>query len=927
MEQKQLHPLTHPQQRIWYTEKLHPGTGMWNNAGTVKIKGALNFELLGRALNLFIENNEAMRLRITEVDGKPYQYVREHEEQTFDYLDFSHTGTQGLFEWDSTQSQSHMPVLERDLYYFAFVRLGEDEGGLYAKIHHLISDAWTIVMVCNQVMEIYDNLLEGHKAEVSPGESYISYIDAEARYLKSRRYEYDRRFWLDMFHDIPELTVLKQKKDNYFSTRARRRACIIPKSIADSMRIYCDHEDISIFSLYLSALLIYINRILNKDDIVIGVPVFNRTTLKEKNTVGMFVSTVPMRIKMDGEQVFADFVQTVSNEWFRVLKHQKFPYDVMLKELRRDHKGLDNLYDMTLSYQNAQFEKNVRHFSYQGRWHFAGNQVNSLSIHINDREKEGRLIVDYDHLIPLFSLKEIEYLHSHLLNILTDSIAYPEKKLYELTVMPEEEMRRVCYEFSRGPEPRVVQKCVSELFYECAHSVPDEIALVAGKQVLSYAQLDERVNAMAHELRKRGVMRGSIVGIIIGRNQYLLISILAVLRAGGAFLPIDPDFPAERVQFELGQSGAKFVIASPHLTPKCGGVCEVLLTDMIDGLISVDQPISASTGPDDTAYIIYTSGSTGQPKGVMIAQHSIAQFLGNLAEIMDFTPGNVVLSAATISFDLFIMETFPTLLNGGTVVLAGEHEHNIPKNLVRLIAEARVNKIMTTPSRMQLLITDKGADECLKNVREIMMGGDALPESLLAEIKLKTPARIFNFYGPTEVTIAATYKDVTEEGVVNIGRPLPGVRAYILDRHLNPVPVGVHGEFYIGGYGLAKGYLGQTELTEKSFIENPFVQGERLYRTGDLTRWYPMGEIEYLGRIDQQVKIRGFRIELGEIENKLLGIKGIDACAVMDRQDENGRKYLCAYVSGKGEWNPAYIKAQLAHELPGYMIPSILCKT
>ncbi|MEI6101511.1 MAG: condensation domain-containing protein, partial [Eubacteriales bacterium] len=583
MDGKKLYPLTHPQKRIWYTEKLHPGTGMWNNAGTIKVKGPLNVALMEKAVNHVIKNNEALRIRISQVDGEPFQYVNEYEQRRLDYFDFSHTNISELYEWDSMQSQMQMPLLDNNLCYFAIVKISETECGLYSKVHHIISDAWSIVMVCNQIMENYDRLLSSGELHELTGGSYIDYIAKEKEYIDSKRFAFDEAALNKIFADLPEPTILKQKKSNYTSTRARRKACIMNKTLADKMRDYCSTKDSTVFAVYLAALCIYISRVLNKDDIIIGVPVFNRTSQEEKNTVGMFVSTVPIRIKVKDDMDFNAFVENVSNEWFRILKHQKYPYDMLLSNLRKKNK-LDALYDITLSYQNARFEKNTSNLYYEGRWHFAGSQVHSISIHINDREGEGRLIVDYDHLVPLFSIKEIEYIHSHCETILSDALAYPEKKLYELNVMPQEEWNRVLYAFNSNKADYPMDRGLDALFLEQVNRTPDGIALVAGKDVLTYRQLNGQVNKAAHYLISKGVGPGGIAGIMIVRDTSLIVFILAVLRAGGAYLPIDPDYPDERVQYALGESEAVCVIASPHLAAKCGTVSEIIVSDILESL-------------------------------------------------------------------------------------------------------------------------------------------------------------------------------------------------------------------------------------------------------------------------------------------------------------------------------------------------------
>ncbi len=921
MDGNKLYPLTHPQQRIWYSEKLHPGTGMWNNAGTIKVKGSLDIGLLERAVNHAIRYNEALRICITQVDGEPFQYVRDFEYTRLDVIDFSRAGISALYEWDSAQSQENMPLLDCGLFYFAILKTGEQEFGLYAKIHHIISDAWSIVMVCNQILESYDRLLLGEGLQELQRGSYIAYIAKEQEYLASKRFAYDEAALSEIFAGLPEPTVLKQKQSRYISTRARRKACILNKTITEGMRAYCEQKDSTIFALYLAGLCVYINRILGKDDIIIGVPVFNRTTPEEKNTAGMFVSTVPVRIQVRDDMDFDSFVEAVSNEWFRMLKHQKYPYEMLLAGLRSKNKNLDSLYDVTLSYQNARFEKHTQKFTYEGRWHFAGSQAHSLSIHINDREGEGRLIVDYDHLVPLFSSKEIEYIHTHCETILQDALLNPSKKLYELNVMPAEELGRVLHSFNASKAEYPMDRGLDALFRQQVNRTPDATALVADGEAFTYRRLDSMVNAMAHYLIGRGLQRNSIVGIMICRDYTLFVSILAVLRAGGAYLPIDPEFPAERVRFILTESASRFVIASPQAAPKCGDACPAIQTDIIESLPAYAKEIPANNNMGDLCYVLYTSGSTGKPKGVMVEQGSVVNFFYAVCEVLDYTQGNNVLSSTSITFDVFAMELYPTLLAGGTIVLAADHEQNIPRNLIALIGRTQINKLILTPSRMQLFLTDKGAEEALKNVREIILLGEALPPRLMRELQEKTPARLYNFYGPTEATVVVTYKDVTNSSTVNIGKPLPNVSAYILDKHKNPVPIGVIGELYFGGIAVARGYLNRPDLTQAAFMENPLDTNDRIYKTGDIARWFPMGEIEFLGRMDEQVKIRGLRIELGEISAAVSECAGVEKAVVVDFRKDDAH-FLCAYYTKNGLVDEAELRRSLRKRLPVYMIPS-----
>ncbi|MGI6168579.1 MAG: amino acid adenylation domain-containing protein [Christensenellales bacterium] len=925
-EKKVSYALTHPQQRVWYTEKLHPGTGMWNNAGTLKIKGTLETDLLEQAVNRLLQDSDSIRIRMMLSGDEPRQYVEPYAYTSIERLDFTQKGVQELYEWDSIQTQEPMPLLNSPLYYFAIFKLGENEGGIYAKFHHVISDALSIVGFSNRLMEIYQSLLKGTEVPPEPNiRSYIDYIREEEEYFQSKRFAYDAHYWNRRFSELPEPTVIKQKKSNYFSTKARRKAFVIPPALSASIRQYCEDSKISAFSLFLSALAIYINRITNKKDIIISAPVANRTSMAGKGAFGMFVSTVPIRIKIQDELSFVEFAQVVSDEWFSVLKHQKYPYDMLLQDLRKTHKDLDSLYDVTLSYQIGEFKKDEEDFTYEGRWHFSGYQTASLSIHVNDREGDGKFIVDYDHHVPFFSIKEIEYIHTHLINIIRDMTLHPDKPLYMLDILSDEERERILHRFNDTYHEFPEGETLQDLWERQMGAIDkNACALVNQGKGMSYGELDSRSEAVAQYLAgNEGVGPEDIVGLLVGRTEEYCVNMLGILKAGAAFLPIDPDLPRERIVYMLQDSGAKAVLVSPHLTDKCPDRLEadvaILPTDRLPDTV---QKVELSRSmPCNLAYVIYTSGSTGRPKGVMIEHRSIVQFAYSINELWDFSPGARMLCAGSISFDLSVMETIPALMFGAVLVFAKEHEANMPHHMVKLIEEQGVNLMMVTPGRMELLLSDPRGPSCLKHFRNVSLGGDVLPKALLERVQGCTKARIMNFYGPTEITIAATCMDVTEASIPNIGSPLFNVKAYILDAHKNPVPIGIPGELYIGGAGIARGYINKPDLNAERFVDNPIFPGEKLYRTGDLTRWYPRGEIEFLGRIDQQIKIRGYRIELGEIESRLKKVEGVTACVVNDYTHEDGRRFLCAYVCGQPP-KRSEIKAELARELPAYMVPS-----
>lgn len=916
------YPLTHPQKGIWYTEKLHPHTSIGNIAGSVRIREEIDYCCLEKAINILIQKNDSIRIRISEAEGEPVQYISKYNYTKIDFLDFSKKGLKELYKWDEQQTTTPFDIEGSDLFYFALIKISDIEGGFYFKLHHLISDAWTASLVINQTIEHYWQLKNKIDISVENKPSYTEYTHREENYKNSKKFIKDKDFWNSKLSDIPEITSLKANNTVIKSTRSKRKAFVIPPELASQVREYCASNKVSPFIFFLSILAVYINRIALKSDIVLGTPVLNRSNAREKNMLGMFVSTIPLRLKVDESMDFASLVQTLAKEWMLTLRHYEYPYDLLIKDIREKHKSVENLYDIVLSYQNAKLNKAEYMSNYGARWHFNGHQTNSLSIHINERENDGNIVFDYDYLAQVFTVKSIEYIHKHMLVITQDAMKNPSKKIYQLEILEEEEKKRILCDFNNTSAEYPKDKTIHQLFEEQVERTPDNIAVVFEDKQLSYRELNGKANQLARILREKGVGPDSIVGIMTGRSLDVIVGILGILKAGGAFLPIDPGYPEERIEFMLNDSSVKALVTQPSLREKIHYSGEILEIDE-NTAYSGDSPNPLNVNkPSDLAYVIYTSGSTGTPKGVMIEHRSMNNFSEGIKDALDFKQGGTIASITTISFDVFVFEVLPSLLNGFKVVVASEEEQKIPRLLSNLLLKHNVDKIYATPSRIQLLVEDADCADGFGVLKEIILGGEVLPGKLLNKLKEVTKAKIFNAYGPTETTIGVTIKELSDSKSINIGRPTANTQIYILDKWLNPVPIGVPGELYIGGDCLGRGYLNRPDLTKEKYIPSPFEEGARIYKTGDLARWYPQGDIEYLGRIDHQVKIRGFRVELGEIENHILKYSGIQKAIVIDKDDNQGRKYLCAYVVTDERFSIPKLRAFLTKQLPGFMVPS-----
>lgn len=911
------YPLTHPQKAIWYTEKFYPQTGVANIVATMRLRQDLDFDALEKAINCVIKYNDGLRLRIVEDSLGLRQYLAEYQTRRFKHVDFSHQGGwDSLLKWIEQQGNIPFESIDSDLFEFVLFKIGEGDGGFYLKTHHTIGDAWSMILIGNQINHYYSKIKEGIEPEDSRYPSYLDYIDWERQYEQSEEFKINREFWHKKFATVPEPTSLRPAKNAFGSCESRRKSFTLSRQLTTRMIQYAEELGISGFVLLLSALTIYLHRALDQNDIVIGTPILNRPTIKEKTTIGMFIETIPVRLSVNENLSFEAFAIQVAAEW-REMRRHSYPFDLLLEDVRSQHRLATNLYDIMLSYQNARFDFDL---GFETHYFPSGNDPNSLLIHVSDRENVGQLSVDIDYQPALFSEEEPEHLFNHLINLLSDVIKNPSKRLCELDLLSADDRTFFIDSVNRTQVDYPYNKTIHQLFEEQVDRTPQNTAVVFGHESLTYAELNRYANRYARLLRDGGVSPGTIVGLMVDRSLEMIIGILAILKAGGAYLPLDPSHPVERSNYTLRDSGAKMVLTRSQLLGLVSDHNCIVLDSTTD-LPEEDSNLKNVNNSSDLAYVLYTSGSTGKPKGVMIEHRSLANFVTAMEQEVDLT-GKVVLSLTTICFDIFLFESILPLVKGLKVVIADEEQQLVPWKLKELIESQQVNIIQTTPSRMLMLTSDQRFATSLKNVTAIILGGEPLPYQLVQQLKMHTSARIFNGYGPTEATVYSTFKDVTDDSVITIGHSVANHQAYILDRLLNPVPLGFTGELYIGGAGVARGYLNRPDLTRERFVPNPFRPGETMYRTGDMVKWDKDGNIHFTGRQDHQVKIRGYRIELGEIEQVLRDHEQVAEAVVIVKEDVSGNQYLSAYLISDPGLDIASLRSYLADYLPDYMIPA-----
>ncbi|UNP84527.1 non-ribosomal peptide synthetase [Bacillus mycoides] len=930
MANEECYPLSHPQRRIWYTEVIHSGKGICNLRFLFKLHRKMDYSKLNRVVNRVISENDGLCIRLKENGHQePEQYFIKHEEQEFEFFDFSSVEDSDLLEkWIEQKTKETFTLFNSDLYYFALIKLNDNECAVFGNVHHIIMDGLSIQIFTSQIAKYY---YEMHN-ETEEGEirnSYVQFLANEQTYLNSIRFQKDQKFWLEEFKTIPSVTGLKPYNTYQVSTKASRETFILSEHLKRKIELFSDDYKLSVYSLFVAAFSLSMCRWTSSLDIALGMAYGNRMTKTERELIGMMVSTVPLRMDIDPEEEVLSFIGRVSRKQSKSLRHQKYPFDLLLKQINKENNSNVRLFGTTIDYRD-------RDESGDSLWIPNGEEMQDFAVHIENLTDIDSLQVHIDYRKELFSKEEINRFFKTMLAVIENTFKNPKQKVSEIEIISEEDKRKSLVEFNNPKLDFPPQVTIHELFEQQAMIYPNAIAVMYEKERITYRELNERANQLAHYLQKKGIGPDSLVGLCVERSLGMIVGILGILKAGGAYVPLDPTYPEQRLQYILEDASIQLVVTQESLKglkwlpENIKSICLDRDRDEIEQE-SKTLPIS-NVNPQHLAYVIYTSGSTGNPKGVMVEHHNVIRLFKSTECWYQFNEKDTWTLFHSYAFDFSVWEIWGALLYGGKLVVVPYWISRSPKDFYQLLVEEEVTVLNQTPSAFRQLIQVCEQEDENKNLqlRYVIFGGEALePISLLPWFQRygeKEP-QLINMYGITETTVHVTYYPITLDDVQhasrsNIGKRIPDLEVYILDAYQQPVPIGVDGELYIGGAGLARGYLNRPELTAERFISHPFSSDSkaRLYRTGDLARYLPDGNLDYRGRIDHQVKIRGFRIEIGEIESTLNAYASIKEAVVIVREDQPGDKRLVAYVVGDGNvgaWRE-YLKAKL----PSYMVPS-----
>lgn len=927
-------PLTHVQKRISLTDKVFFNNSYNNLSITVKAHTKMDFDVLKKAIVSVVSAHDSFKLHILENEEDIFQYFKDINEVNIETIDFRND-LDAYVKWIREKTEEPFQLLNNKLFYFAILRIskdsGEEETWIYFKMHHIISDGTSMVLISNQIVESYFNILEKKDNIIDRAPSYYEYIENELRYLESKRFLKDEAYWNSEFPSIPPKILINKEKQTHKINRfgdLRAERHVIELSPQQKNEIYsvCSQYNMSVSSFLISVVYILLYKVTHEEDIVVSTFFANRVNRSEKQITGAFVSTCPIRMLVDSDQNFIDFFEAFKKKYSNTMKHQKYPFNIMLNKLQ--DKKTENLdaFNINVDYQYVTTQK-YGHFVYEMDQNYHGNEIFDLSIHYKDFEVSENLKIYFDYKLGYLNHTDILDLSKHTVDLIFLLCKNPDRKLREL-LYSSDNINMILTQFNNTQLKLTTEVSFKEIFEQMVCTVPESTALTFDHKHYTYKEINKLSNQLAFLLSEKGFQPGNLVGVFCNRSVELIIFVLAVIKAGGTLLPLDPDLPSERIKYMLHDSGASVLLTNrdfDDVSIYCEFVNEVVSIQNCASQLHkfpVDN-ITIDISPTDVVYTIYTSGSTGEPKGVMIQQRSLMNLLYGMKNEISFESISRILSVTTFSFDIFIIETLVPLALGLNVILARDDQQKDPEKLNSLIIEEDIEMIQMTPSRMLLLMSDSKVKSSLKSVKFILLGGELLTDKLLTDLKKITNSQIYNLYGPTEATVWATLDNVTSEEKISIGKPLANTRVYIMDENLRLLPHEVIGEIVIAGIGVAKGYVNKEELTKEKFVKDPYSESEYMYRTGDLGKWSSEGKLYISGRKDQQVKIRGYRIEIPEVESALLKVPGVTGAAVI-LNEFNGNNELIAYLVTDKYMIQHEIREELSKLLPRYMIPKYI---
>ncbi|NPX22246.1 non-ribosomal peptide synthase/polyketide synthase [Pseudomonas aeruginosa] len=926
--------LSYAQQRMWFLWHLEPQSGAYNLPSAVRLNGPLDRQALERAFASLVQRHETLRTVFPRGadDSLAQAPLQRPLEVAFEDCSGLPEAEQEARLREEAQRESLQPfdLCEGPLLRVRLIRLGEERHVLLLTLHHIVSDGWSM----NVLIEEFSRFYSAYATGAEPGLpvlpiQYADYALWQRSWLEAGEQERQLEYWrgkLGERHPVLELPT-DHPRPAVPSYRGSRYEFSIEPALAEALRGTARRQGLTLFMLLLGGFNILLQRYSGQTDLRVGVPIANRNRAEVEGLIGLFVNTQVLRSVFDGRTSVATLLAGLKDTVLGAQAHQDLPFERLVEAFKVERSlSHSPLFQVMYNHQplvaDIEALDSVAGLSFgQLDWK---SRTTQFDLSLDTYEKGGRLYAALTYATDLFEARTVERMARHWQNLLRGMLENPQASVDSLPMLDAEERGQLLEGWNATAAEYPLQRGVHRLFEEQVERTPTAPALAFGEERLDYAELNRRANRLAHALIERGVGADRLVGVAMERSIEMVVALMAILKAGGAYVPVDPEYPEERQAYMLEDSGVQLLLSQSHLKlPLAQGVQRIDL-DQADAWLEnhAENNPGIELNGENLAYVIYTSGSTGKPKGAGNRHSALSNRLCWMQQAYGLGVGDTVLQKTPFSFDVSVWEFFWPLMSGARLVVAAPGDHRDPAKLVALINREGVDTLHFVPSMLQAFLQDEDVVSCT-SLKRIVCSGEALPADAQQQVFAKLPqAGLYNLYGPTEAAIDVTHWSCVEEGkdAVPIGRPIANLACYILDGNLEPVPVGVLGELYLAGRGLARGYHQRPGLTAERFVASPFVAGERMYRTGDLARYRADGVIEYAGRIDHQVKLRGLRIELGEIEARLLEHPWVREAAVLAVDG----KQLVGYVvleSESGDWREA-LAAHLAASLPEYMVPA-----
>lgn len=933
-------PLSFGQQQLWLLAQLIPDSPVYTECVTIYLPGPLDVVVLERSYNEILRRHEAWRTSFPLIDGQPVQLVHPATPISLPVVDLRYlpeTEREAeALRLMAKDAQRPFDIINGPLHRATLVCLDDEQHRLYLTLHHIIFDGFSLYQVfLPELSTLYEAFLKGEPSPLP--ELPIQYSDFavwQREWVQEQTLSEQISYWKKQIENASP--ILPLPTDRPRSAHPTYRGAMYPfalsQQLTNALKDLSHREGVTLYATLVSAFQTLLYRYTQQSDILVGTAISDRKQPDLQKLMGYFLNTLVLRSDLSGNPSFRQLLQQVRNVILEALAHQDVPFENIVKELQPERNaGQNPLFQVMISLEpplsilpsgwtltQMDIEKNSAKFD--------------LTLELDDRPEGliGRFVYSTD----LFDASTIARMSEHWQTILQSVVSDPAQTIGQLPLLTESERHQLLVEWNDTAVSSPQDSCLHWLVETQVQRTPDVVAVVFEGQQLTYQQLNQKANQLAHYLQRLGVGPEVMVGVCMERSLEMVVALLGILKAGGAYVPLDPTHPSERLAFMLEDTQVPVILTQAEVAatlPTSQAQVIALDQDGEDWIQiaheELTNPISNVT-PDNLAYVIYTSGSTGQPKGVMVTHHNICNYVLWMQETYHLTEADRVLQKTAFSFDVSVWEFFWPLITGARLVVARPEGHKDSAYLVSLIQEQQITMVHFGPAMLHVLLDEPEIERC-SSLRQVLCGGEALSYELQQRFFARLSAALSNRYGPTEATINATYWHCQRDSkrhVVPIGYPIANACIYLLDSYGQPVPIGIAGELYIGGTPVARGYLNRPQLTAERFVPDTFsnTTGARLYRTGDVARYLSDGAIEFLGRVDQQMKIRGFRVEPGEIEVVLQQHPAVREAVVIAREDMSGNKYLVAYIVpiAKQTFTTTVIHDYLKEKLPAYMVPS-----